>query len=586
METYYTDEKNVQIVIALLKSYNIRKVIVSPGTTNITFVASIQQDSFFEMFSSADERSAAYIACGLAAECGEPVVLSCTGATASRNYIPGLTEAYYRKLPIVAITACHRSCEIGQNIAQVLDRTRIQKDIAKCSVLIPYVFDNKGEWDCILKVNKVLTELTRHGGGPVHINLESTFSKNYTIKKLPNYRKISYVNLQNQFPQLPEGKIVVYCSSHKKWTETETKVVDDFCSSNNAVVLCDQTSNYKGQYRVLSALLFSQEHRSDLTSVDLLIHIGEISGDYYTSIFIKPKEVWRVSEDGEIRDTFQKLSYVFEMPEEAFFRHYTNKENKSHTLMERYKKEYQRIYESIPELPFSNLYIAQNLSLDLPKNSVLHLGILNTLRSWNFFEIDTSILSYSNVGGFGIDGDMSSLIGASLANPQKLYFGILGDLAFFYDMNSLGNRNIKPNLRILLVNNGRGTEFRNYSHDASRFGEDADKFIAAAGHYGNKSHELVKHYATDLGFDYVSASNKDEFQRNIHKFISPQLSEKPIIFECFTDTQDENDALWLINHIDAKDASDFFKEITNKGKKIAKGIIGKENIRIIKEKLG
>ena len=84
---YYTVERNVQIVIALLKANGIKRVIASPGTTNMTFVGSIQQDPFFEIYSSVDERSAAYLACGMAAETGEPVVLSCTGATASRNYM-------------------------------------------------------------------------------------------------------------------------------------------------------------------------------------------------------------------------------------------------------------------------------------------------------------------------------------------------------------------------------------------------------------------------------------------------------------------------------------------------------------------
>lgn len=72
---YYTSERNVQIVIALLKTYGIRKVIASPGTTNMTFIGSIQNDPFFEIYSSVDERSAAYIACGLAVESGEPVVI-------------------------------------------------------------------------------------------------------------------------------------------------------------------------------------------------------------------------------------------------------------------------------------------------------------------------------------------------------------------------------------------------------------------------------------------------------------------------------------------------------------------------------
>ena len=120
METRYTDEENVLILISLLKRHGIHRVVASPGTTNITFVASIQQDSYFEVYSAPDERSGAYIACGLAAETGEPVVLSCTGATASRNYLPGLTEAFYRKLPILAVTSTQHLGRVGQHVAQVI----------------------------------------------------------------------------------------------------------------------------------------------------------------------------------------------------------------------------------------------------------------------------------------------------------------------------------------------------------------------------------------------------------------------------------------------------------------------------------
>ena len=100
----FTDDKATLILLSLLKQHGIKRVVASPGTTNIALVAGMQQDEWFEVYSSVDERSAAYIACGLASESGEPVVITCTGATASRNYYPGLTEAHYRKLPILAIT--------------------------------------------------------------------------------------------------------------------------------------------------------------------------------------------------------------------------------------------------------------------------------------------------------------------------------------------------------------------------------------------------------------------------------------------------------------------------------------------------
>lgn len=93
MNTHYTTDRSTQMVLSVLKAYGIKKIVVSPGTTNMAFVASAQSDPCFEMYSSVDERSAAYIACGLSQESGEAVVISCTGATASRDYMPGLDRS-------------------------------------------------------------------------------------------------------------------------------------------------------------------------------------------------------------------------------------------------------------------------------------------------------------------------------------------------------------------------------------------------------------------------------------------------------------------------------------------------------------
>ncbi|MFV0590292.1 MAG: thiamine pyrophosphate-binding protein [Draconibacterium sp.] len=543
MENKYSNERNIQIVISLLKSHGINKVIASPGGASMTFVASLQQDPFFTMYSAADERSAAYIACGLSAETNETVVLSCTGATSSRNYMPGLTEAYYRKLPILAITSGRSTTTVGHHMDQVIDRSVLPKDVAKLSVSIPIVKDKEDEWDAMIKVNKAILELTHSGAGPVHINLPTTYSRDFSVKELPPVRKINRITPHDSLPSLPNGNIGIFVGSHIKWSDELTTTVDRFCESNNAVVLCDHTSNYKGKYQVLIPLIETQSalKKNDL---DLLIHIGEVSSSGYN----KTREVWRVSDDGELRDTFNKLTCVFEMSELDFFKYYISKNNNT-TLFENYQAEYNDLYDRIPDLPFSNIWIAKKLSKELPKGSVLHLAIRNSLRAWNFFEIDNSIAAYSNVGGFGIDGGVSSLIGASFAHPQKLYFGVIGDLAFFYDMNSLGNRHIKNNLRILLINNGRGQEFRNHISMGAMFGEETDKFIAAGGHYGNQSPNLVKHFAQDLGFEYISASNKDDFENVYKNFVSSKITSKPLLFEVFTNTEEENKALKMISSL-------------------------------------
>lgn len=550
MANYYSSDKATQIVVALLKAHNIRYVIASPGTTNIALVGSMQYDPYFKIYSSADERSAAYMACGLAAETGEPVVITCTEATASRNYLPALTEAYYRKLPILVITGHHGLAKIGHLSSQTIDRSVHPNDTVKLSVSVNTIHTPEDEWRTIVDVNRAILELSHHGNGPVHINLEAGVSAGFHQKELPKFRKIKRVTDKQNMPLMPQGRAAVFIGSHVTFSKREVNAIDQFCSSHDAVVFCDHTSGYKGRYRVNSALIACQHnYHSELLNIDLLIHIGEVSGDTYTTGRLQPKAVWRVSPDGELRDTFHQLRYVFEMDEADFFNYYTKEGTKTDNNLQLCQNEYAAIMSQIPELPFSNIWVAKELHAELPANAVVHFSIFNSLRSWNFFQLPDSIESSCNVGGFGIDGPLSTLIGASLAKTDLLHYMIAGDLAFFYDLNSLGNRHIKNNLRILLVNNGRGIEFRKLDHPGSKFGEDADLFFAAAGHYGNKSPNLVRHYAEDLGFNYMHASNKKEFEKCMDAFVAPSLSEKPIILEVFTQTEDEVKALNTIRNL-------------------------------------
>lgn len=549
-EKYYSSEQNVQILVSLLKQSGIKKIIASPGTTNLNFVASLQQDDFFEMYSAPEERSGAYMAVGMAEESGEPVVITCTGATASRNYLPALTEAFYRKLPVIAVTATQPIGTVGQLVPQVIDRSTQLNDTATYSVNIRVIKDEKDGNEAIIKINEALHHLEMNGGGPVHINLETSYSRDFSVKGLPIAPKIQFFSSLNNVPPIPTGRIGVFVGSHSKMNAELTKAIDEFCYAYNAAVFCDNTSNYNGHYRFQYPLLLSQDNwKSPLSSLSLLIYIGEISGAY-----ARPwtKEIWRVSEDGFIRSVFGIPSVVFKTSEIDFFKYYAGRGNvSSDSFVKELNDSLDNLYNDISEkdLPFSNIWIAEHTSSLIPRNSVVHFGILNSLRSWNFFRLPAGTSTYSNVGGFGIDGALSTVIGGALAQPDKIHFCVLGDLAFFYDLSSLGNRHLPSNLRILLVNNGLGTEFRNYNHLGYTFGDDADKFIAAEGHYGQRSPVLIKHFAQDLGFDYISAFNKDDYKKAVAQFVDSKFTSKPLLFEVFTERQNENDALHLIRNL-------------------------------------
>lgn len=586
----YSNELSVQYLVALLKAHNIKRVIASPGTTALSFVASMQCDPFFEMYSCVDERSAAYMAVGLAAETNEPVVITCTGATASRNYLPALTEAYYRKLPILAVTGTQYEGRIGDLHSQLIDRSSIQKDVAVLSVHIPGLVETSSceeKRHVQVEINRAITALSRHGGGPVHINLQTLYSRDFSISKLPEVRVIKRMTyaMADVFPQMPKGRVAIFVGSHNTFSKELTEAIDRFCASRNAVVFCDHTSGYYGKYKVNFSLVAVQEtYTSPLTRMDLCIHIGEISAEY-GSIGMPKKEVWRVSEDGEIRDQFNTLSIIFEMDEADFFRYYTieNIDSKNE-YFEECQKEYDRVFSKMPQMGFTNIWAASMISPELPKGCALHLGILNSIRSWNLFRIPEGVTSFANVGGFGIDGSVSSVIGASLANKEKLYYCIVGDLAFFYDMNSLGNRHVGNNVRLLIVNNGRGTEFRNFYHVGSTFGDDADAYIAAAGHYGKQSKSLVKNYAQDLGYEYMAASNKEEFIRVYKRFVTPKITDKPMVFEIFTDSVDESKTLKEIWNIETTKSGVLKNELKSMAVKFYQTEIGSAVIKIIGKK--
>lgn len=579
-QKYYSAEKAVQVVVGLLKSYGIKRVIASPGTTNLTFVASLQHDPFFTIYSAPEERSAAYMAVGMAEESGEPVVITCTGATASRNYLPALTEAFYRKLPILAITATQPRGIVGQLVPQVIDRSSLPKDAANYSVHIPIVKDKADYNFAVLKVNEALHYTTKLGGGPVHINLETSYDSDFSVKELPQVKKIGYYRLFDSLPDIPGGRVGIFVGSHRAMDAELTAAIDSFCDRYGAVVFCDHTSNYKGKYRFQYPLVLSQDNwRPALGSVSTLIHIGGVSGAY-----TQPggARIWRVNEDGAIRSVYGLPEAVFEMREVDFFRHYMQKGLiESHaSYLEECKVTYDAVYADIPDdIPFSNIWIAKQLSKIIPDNSVMHFGILNSLRSWNFFELPLSVNSYCNVGGFGIDGPLSTVIGGALAAPERLHFLVVGDLAFFYDINSLGNRHLPSNLRILLVNNGRGTEFTNYNHPASKFGEDADAYMAAAGHYGHQSPLLIKHFAEDFGLRYLPASDKEGVEALAKDFVEATPDSRPTLFEVFTDSKCENEALHIIRNLRTDGSSlienSIRKAVGSKGIKTIKKILNK-----------
>ena len=181
----------------------------------------------------------------------------------------------------------------------------------------------------------------------------------------------------------------------------------------------------------------------------------------------------------------------------------------------------------VGKLKYTDIYVIKNVLERIPENTILFLGNSSTIRFAQYFEIKDSIKVFCNFEKEGIDGTFSSFMGHAAIN-KALSFLIIGDLSFFYDMNAIWNNYIGNHIRILLNNNMCGALMHYYT------GETRYPLLnksAAAMHETS-----AKGWAESRGFLYLSAHNEKEFNRELEKFMVLE-SEKPIIFEVFTDVK-------------------------------------------------
>lgn len=533
----YTIERHTQLLIAALKEYGIRNVVVSPGTCNMNFVYSLQNDSFFNLFSCVDERSAAYIACGISQATGEPTVLSCTGATASRNYMSALTEAYYSKIPILAVTSSRDSFMIKNGIDQVTDRLHIPSDVVGYATEITFI-STKNEYEyCKLNIKKAISHLYLQGGRPVHINLITRFEKDFSFKTLPEFRKLKLFNIGDTLPMI-SNKTALFISPMFKMNIEIQNLIEVFSEKYGVIIIGDHLSNYKGKHFLNISLIADQKNEVKY-EFDTLITVGEIT----KSVHIQTKKIWRIAEDNSIYDRDLKIDAYFDMSLTYFLDYYIGQVFHEHREcdFEWLGKLNWEMHKKIDQLPFSNIWVAKNILENIPKDSILYLGIYSSLKVWNYFPVSSSVKCYSTVGGFGIDGTISEMIGASLMNRDKLHIAVVGDLSFFYDLNVLGNKNIGNNVRIIVINNNGGHSLRNNNGLPNT--SSMPNYVSAPDHFRG---DVIKAYTESLGFEYILIESKKELLEKMSRLFE---SDKPVVFEVRYNSDNDSESEKILTEL-------------------------------------
>ena len=535
----YTDKKNILQLVALLEAHGVTKIVLCPGSRNITLVHTLSTHPSFKCYSVTDERSAGFFAIGLALNGGAPAAVCCTSGTALLNLHPAVAEAFYQNVPLVVISADRPAAWIGQMDGQTLPQPGVFGTLVKKSVNLPEIYTDEDEWYCNRLVNEALLETHHHGKGPVHINVPVTEPIfRFTTETLPEVRVITryqglniydrdYNDLIQRLNQYQKRMIIVGQMNliylfEKKYSKLLYKHFAWLTEHiGNQTIPGIPVKNFD------VAIYAMDGEMQEKMAPELLITYGGHVVSKRLKKFLRnnpPKEHWHVSPDGEIVDLYGSLTTVIEMDPFEFL-------EKIAFLLENKTPQYPLLWENFcktlpqPELPYSEMSAIGALIQALPQQCALHLANSSAVRYAQLFTVPVTVEVCCNRGTSGIEGSLSTAVGYAAAS-DKLNFVVIGDLSFFYDMNALWNGNFGANLRILLLNNGGGEIF--HTLPGLEMSGTSHKFITAV-HKAS-----AKGWAEDRGFLYQKVEDEVQLEEAMQLFTQPEPMTQPVLVEVFT----------------------------------------------------
>ncbi|MBQ8159095.1 MAG: 2-succinyl-5-enolpyruvyl-6-hydroxy-3-cyclohexene-1-carboxylic-acid synthase [Prevotella sp.] len=494
----YSDKYNVNILTALLVKHGIRHAVVCPGSRNSPIVHNLNECPDISCYPVTDERSAAFYALGMTQALKQPVVVCVTSGTALLNVLPAVAEAYYQHRPLVVISADRPAQWIDQLDGQTLPQPDALGRFVEKAVTLPEPHDEEEQWYC----NRLVNEALLWKRGPVHINVpisEPLF--NYTVTALPDERLIS----------LTPAVVSNVTLSH---------VCRMFLQAKRPMLISGQPMNPLMDEAVM-------EIGEDESYVpDFVLYTdGSIVSKRLKRFLRKAKETWAVNREGEVNDTFMNLTHVVQGdPDIVADMIRFNLEEMPHPFVQKWEALLAKLAEKADaeEPDYSQAAVVKYLEERLSTDAVVHYANSTAIRLANVYARHHVV--YCNRGVNGIEGSLSTAAGFSVVTDERV-FCVIGDLSFFYDQNALWNQNLRGNLRILLLNNGKGGIFnmlKGLEKSPAR-----DRFIAAA------HQTTAEGICQQNDIYYLSATTMEDMKKGVEILLSSDFS-RPVVLEVFT----------------------------------------------------
>ena len=534
----FSSKRSIQILAHLLKEYGIFDIVISPGSRNAPLAIHFSETDEFNCYSIVDERSAAFVGMGMAKSIKKPVALTCTSGSASANYYPGVTEAFYQNTPLLILTA-----DRPTDFVDIFDGQTIrQKDLYQQHSygdfqLLEDSVENADDEN--FAIIKKAIEVCFEKQGPVHINIPLEEPLYNMVSELPNFppvektiRETTYELPPNLVAEWNTSKRILILVGTRDYSEELEMQLSQLVKNHSVVILKEANSNLK-HYKFFAHIdryIFNFNEADFKTyAPDLLITVGQnVVAKKVKQVLRKatPKNHWHIDEVWH-PDTFFALTEKVKATPEKFFAKLLN-------FISLEPSSYFNLWDVLRDkrdlkhdeycvgTTFSDFKLFELLANQLPENINLHISNSSAIRYAQLFEFDRNRI-YCNRGTSGIDGSTSTAMGFAMKS-QKQTVLVTGDMSFFYDINGLWNNYIPPYTRIIVFNNGGGDIFKIIPGPSST--NALDEFILT------KHHKSAEHLAKHFGFAYTKVDDEITLSRVLDNFF--KHDEKAKILEVDT----------------------------------------------------
>ena len=472
----------VQLIVDQLLAYDIRKVVVSPGSRNAPFSIAFDEHPEIETFVVHDERSAGFIALGMAQELGETVALCCTSGSACLNYYPAISEAYYRSIPLLVLTADRPAAWINHGDGQTI----VQRDVFKNHILGSLeldedLFNNQSIETHQQELADLLQITQSNWKGPVHLNVGLNEPLYQTVEKTTNYgfrspvptpsKHIEEGEMGEIISEFNEHKTLVLCGQMESNPRLQQELMK-FASFPNVVVLVENTSNIQHERFIhcIDRTLNGFDQNDVSFEPEILVTVGGAVVSKRIKAYLRKANIlkhYKLGAEFPEMDTYRCLTKSFPVSADDFFAQVNEHELQAnkHNFNGKWKRvdilAKDRALDFVSEFPnLTDLQVFQTIQDLLPEDSILHLANSSVVRYAQLFDPIPGVRYESNRGTSGIDGSTSTALGAAIVNPSKQHVLISGDISFLYDSNALWYEPFPRNFKMIVIQNYGGGIFK------------------------------------------------------------------------------------------------------------------------------